>query len=244
MIICFDLDGTICTTDDKKNYNDAKLIPGMKEKINQLYASNFIKIFTARGASSGIDWTELTKKQLHYWGINYHELLMNQKPSYDLFVDDKAINAEQWRHQNLNKVSGIIAGAFDAVHPGYIKMFKMAKQVCSHLSIALHEDPSIERKKLKPILSVEDRIEILSSIKYIDDILVYKTENDLIQILKNNKFNIRFLGEDYKTNKITAPELTDEIYFIDRSHGWSTTEYKNKIYLSMKEKNESISNRP
>ena len=50
-------------------------------------------MMTARGATTGIDWSKLTEKQLNSWGLKYHELIMNQKPYGDIYVDDKAINA-------------------------------------------------------------------------------------------------------------------------------------------------------
>lgn len=129
---------------------------------------------------------------------------------------------------------GIIAGAFDIIHPGYIHMFKYAKTRCEHLTIALHIDPSIERNKLKPILSSEDRIDILSSIKYIDDIVVYNTENNLIDLLSSNIYDIRFLGEDYKNNKYTGEKIPIKVDFISRNHNWSTTKFKMAIYDSIK----------
>ena len=55
-----------------------------------------IKMFTARGATTGKDWTTLTKNQLSKWGLKYHELIMNSKPEGDLFIDDKAINAKDF----------------------------------------------------------------------------------------------------------------------------------------------------
>jgi hypothetical protein len=101
MIYCFDLDGTICTLTKDNNYTEAQPYNYMVDKINELYENNIIKIFTARGASSGVDWTDVTIKQLERWGLKYHELIMNKKPSFDLLVDDKAINAEQWKKQNI-----------------------------------------------------------------------------------------------------------------------------------------------
>ena len=65
--------------------------------------------------------------------------------------------------------TGVIAGNFDVIHPGYIKMFKECKSYCQQFIILLHTDPSIERpEKLKPILTKEERTEVLTSIKYID----------------------------------------------------------------------------
>lgn len=127
-------------------------------------------------------------------------------------------------------IKGVIAGNFDVIHPGYVKMFKECKENCDHFTILLHSDPSIERpSKLKPILNIDERIEILYSIKYIDNIKVYTYEKDLMKLLKSNKFDIRFLGDDYINKSFTGDNLNIPIYFISRNHGWSTTKFKKLI---------------
>ena len=130
---------------------------------------------------------------------------------------------------------GLIAGNFDVLHPGYIKMFKEAKLVCNNLIIALHSDPSIERpEKLKPILTVDERIEMLESITYIDKIVVYNYEKDLVDAILREKPDIRFLGDDYRNVKTyTGFGLCPEVHFFRRDHGWSTTKYKNLIKQSI-----------
>ena len=126
-----------------------------------------------------------------------------------------------------NQIIGVIAGAFDAIHPGYIYLFNECKQHCDYFLLLLHEDPSIERsEKMKPILSIKERKLILSSLRQIDEIITYKTEDDLLRILKNRKIDIRFLGDDYKEKNFTGQELDIPIHFLDRSHGWSTTKFK------------------
>ena len=126
-----------------------------------------------------------------------------------------------------NQIIGVIAGAFDAIHPGYIYLFNECKQHCDHFLLLLHEDPSIERsEKMKPILSIKERKLILSSLRQIDEIITYKTEDDLLRILKNRKIDIRFLGDDYKEKNFTGQELDIPIHFLDRSHGWSATKFK------------------
>ena len=126
-----------------------------------------------------------------------------------------------------NQIIGIIAGAFDVIHPGYIYLFNECKQHCDYFLLLLHEDPSIERsEKMKPILSIKERKLILSSLRQIDEIITYKTEDDLLRILKNRKIDIRFLGDDYKEKNFTGQELDIPIHFLDRSHGWSTTKFK------------------
>jgi len=134
-------------------------------------------------------------------------------------------------------IKGVIAGNFDIIHPGYIKTFKECKENCDHFTILLHSDPTIERPaKLKPVLSVEERIEILYSLKYIDDIKVYTYENELIELLKNGKFNIRFLGDDYINKDFTGSSLNIPIHYILRDHGWSTAKFKNLLANSFKSK--------
>ena len=125
-----------------------------------------------------------------------------------------------------NQIIGVIAGAFDAIHPGYIYLFNECKQHCDYFLLLLHEDPSIERsEKMKPILSIKERKLILSSLRQIDEIITYKTEDDLLKILKNRKIDIRFQGDDYKEKNFTGQELDIPIHFLDRSHGWSTTKF-------------------
>jgi len=125
---------------------------------------------------------------------------------------------------------GVIAGNFDVIHPGYIYMFDECKEQCDILLLLLHEDPSTERpEKIKPILSLKERIMILSSMKQIDKIITYQTEADLYNILKEKQIDIRFLGDDYKEKSFTGDDLNIPIYYLDRSHGWSTTKFKKLI---------------
>lgn len=89
-IYCFDIDGTICTTTGL-DYSSSIPIPSRIRKINELYETgSVIKLYTARGSKSGIDWRKITENQLFAWGVKYHELHMG-KPFADIYVDDKAI---------------------------------------------------------------------------------------------------------------------------------------------------------
>lgn len=126
--------------------------------------------------------------------------------------------------------TGVIAGNFDVIHPGYIKMFKECKQVCDKLIVFLHTDPSIERpSKLKPILSVEERVELLESLKYIDEVQIYTYETELYDLVESNSPDVRFLGDDYKNKTYTGSELGVPIHYLNRDHGWSTTKFKTLI---------------
>ena len=125
---------------------------------------------------------------------------------------------------------GVIAGNFDVIHPGYIKMFKECKSYCKQLIILLHIDPSIERpEKLKPILTKEERTEILTSIKYIDGIAYYTYEKELVDLIERLSPDIRFLGDDYRGKTYTGFELDVPVHYLNRDHGWSTTKFKKLI---------------
>lgn len=134
----------------------------------------------------------------------------------------------------MNKKIGVIAGAFDVLHPGYVKMFKEASANCDQLFVLLHNDPSIERShKLKPILSIDERIEMLNMIKGIYYVLPYNTENELYAYLKENDIDIRFMGDDYVDKSFTGDDLNIPIHWIKRNHNWSATKYKKLIHESL-----------
>lgn len=129
-----------------------------------------------------------------------------------------------------NYTKGVIAGNFDVLHPGYVKMFNEASDNCDCLIVLLHTDPSIERpEKLKPILSVEERKEMLLSLRSICDVFTYTYEEQLLDLLENGEFDVRFLGDDYKGRPFTGDNLDIKIHYINRDHGWSTTKFKKLI---------------
>ena len=87
---------------------------------------------------------------------------------------------------------------------------------------------------MKPTQSVDDRELILRSIRYIDGVRRYTTEKDLYNILKEDFYDVRILGTDYVNKEFTGKDLQREIYWHDRSHGYSATAFKNKIKESIK----------
>lgn len=102
MIIYVDIDDTITITNGRE-YKDAIPVKERIATINELYhQGNYIVYWTARGTKTGIDWTELTKKQLADWGVKYNELKMG-KPVYDLFIDDKNINSNNFFNEETYK---------------------------------------------------------------------------------------------------------------------------------------------
>jgi hypothetical protein len=96
-----DIDGTICNS-PSSNYSESMPIVQRITKINELFdQGNEIHYWTARGGNSGKDWSEFTKVQLAYWGCKYTTLNFN-KPTYDIWIDDKAIEAEAYFEHSSN----------------------------------------------------------------------------------------------------------------------------------------------
>ena len=100
--------------------------------------------------------------------------------------------------------------------------------------VLLHTDPSIERPhKLTPILSVEERKKMLLSLIYVEDVVRYTYEEQLLDLLKMGEFDVRFLGDDYIDKPFTGDALKIPIHYLNRDHGWSTTKYKQLISNSI-----------
>jgi histidinol phosphatase-like enzyme len=96
MLIYVDIDGTIAELSKNCNYNNSQPIQKNIDKINALYdEGNQIVYWTGRGQTTGIDWSDITLKQLKDWGCKFHELIMNKKPHFDLLIDDKAKRIEE-----------------------------------------------------------------------------------------------------------------------------------------------------
>jgi glycerol-3-phosphate cytidylyltransferase len=127
--------------------------------------------------------------------------------------------------------TGFACGVFDLFHAGHVLMLKECKDNCDYLIVALNQAINLSSDKNTPIYTIEERKLILESCKYVDEVITYSNENQLTNILKNRKIDIRFLGDDYKDNKkrITSPELVKEIFIINRDHGFSTSRIKNLI---------------
>jgi glycerol-3-phosphate cytidylyltransferase len=128
-------------------------------------------------------------------------------------------------------MTGIIAGNFDVIHPGYIEMFNEMKKYVDEIHILLHVDPSINRpEKIKPVLSVKDRKMTLMALKGVTNVSSYNSEKELSKLIIEINPEIRFLGDDYiNRTDYTGYGLPPKIIFLKRDHGWSTTKFKNLI---------------
>ncbi|HUZ92417.1 MAG TPA: adenylyltransferase/cytidyltransferase family protein [Candidatus Paceibacterota bacterium] len=147
---------------------------------------------------------------------------------------------------------GFTAGAFDLCHAGHMLMFKDCKRVCEYLIVALHTDPSLEveyRKlaknqiKNRPVMTVAERMAILEGIRYVDEIITYSTEADLRRLLETTRFDVRILGSDWKGRQYTGWEIPHVAYFHERSHNYSTSDLRSRIYQAELERLESMSSK-
>ena len=140
------------------------------------------------------------------------------------------------------KKTGFTCSCFDLFHAGHIMMLKEAKSNCDYLIVGLQTDPTIDRpEKNKPIQSVVERFIQLESCKYVDEVVVYATEKDLLDILYSYPINVRIVGEEYRDKDFTGKDLQHiEMYYNQRKHSFSTTELRGRVidrYLKEKNKN-------
>ncbi len=128
------------------------------------------------------------------------------------------------------KVVGFTAGNFDLLHPGYIYTFETAKQHCDWFVVFLQRDPSLHRKsKYKPVIPLYERYKTLMSIRYIDEVFTYQTEEELLELISIINPDVRILGEDYLGKQFTGDDLPIKVVYTTRSHDWSTTRIKDLI---------------
>ena len=138
--------------------------------------------------------------------------------------------------------TGFTCSTFDLFHAGHIMMLKEARTQCDYLIVGLQTDPTIDRplEKNKPVQSVFERYEQLKACKYVDEVLVYATEKDLVDILLSYPINVRILGNEYEHKNFTGRhECVDkgiEFYFNKRDHSFSTTELRQRVVDAEAEK--------
>jgi glycerol-3-phosphate cytidylyltransferase len=132
------------------------------------------------------------------------------------------------------KKIGIVASSFDLLHAGHVMMLREAKSNCDHLIAALQTDPTIDRpEKNKPVQTIVERYIQLSAVKYVDEIVVYATEQDLEDILEMYPIDIRILGEEYRDKDFTGREICKrrgiQLYFNKRDHRFSSSGLRKRV---------------
>ena len=135
--------------------------------------------------------------------------------------------------------TGFTCSTFDLFHAGHIMMLKEARSQCDYLLVGLQTDPTIDRPtKNKPVQGVFERFVQLQSCKYVDEVVVYATEKELMDILLSYPIDVRILGDEYATKAFTGQELDIELYFNKRKHSFSTTELRQRVVDAERNKNE------
>lgn len=129
---------------------------------------------------------------------------------------------------------GFTCSTFDLLHAGHISMLREAKDQCDYLICGLQIDPSVDRpSKNSPIQSIVERQVQLSAVKYVDEIIVYRTEQDLEDILEMFHIDIRILGDEYRDQDFTGKDICKkrgiQLYFNKRDHRFSTTALRNQV---------------
>lgn len=136
-------------------------------------------------------------------------------------------------------VTGITFSTFDLFHAGHVKMLEEAKSQCDYLIVGLQLDPSIDRpEKNKPTQTIIERYVQLRACKYIDEIIPYVTELDLIDILSSFKIDLRIIGEEYINKDFTGKSYCDKkgikIYYNRRDHRFSSSALRKQVAESEK----------
>jgi glycerol-3-phosphate cytidylyltransferase len=136
---------------------------------------------------------------------------------------------------------GIVFSAFDLLHAGHIGMLREARANCDYLIVGLQTDPTIDRptEKNKPVQTLVERYAQLNALKFVDEIVPYQTEEDVIDILELFQIDVRFLGEEYREKEFTGKDVCRkrgiELHFNKRDHRFSTSGLRKRVVAAEKE---------
>jgi glycerol-3-phosphate cytidylyltransferase len=138
---------------------------------------------------------------------------------------------------SIDERIGITCSTFDLLHTGHILMLKEAKTQCDYLIAALQVDPSYDRdNKNKPVQTLQERRIQLEAVKYVDEVIVYTTERDLMELLIVTPHDVRIVGEEYRNKDFTGKEWSEDrlidIYYNSRDHDYSSTSLRKRVKLA------------
>ena len=129
---------------------------------------------------------------------------------------------------------GLTASTFDLLHAGHVSMLREAKSQCDYLIAALQVDPSLDRSdKNPPVQTIVERQAQLHAVKYVDEVVVYCTERDLLDIINMYPIDVRILGEEYRLKDFTGKDECRnrgiQIYFNKRDHRFSSSDLRKRV---------------
>ncbi|MDG1743484.1 MAG: adenylyltransferase/cytidyltransferase family protein [Polaribacter sp.] len=141
--------------------------------------------------------------------------------------------------------TGITFSAFDLFHAGHVKMLEEAKRECDYLICGLQTDPTLDRPgKNRPVQTVVERYIQLKACKFVDEIVPYATEQDLEDVLRSFKIDVRIIGDEYASKSFTGREYCEEkgidLYFNKREHRFSSSGLRKEV---QEKENSKINNK-
>ena len=136
---------------------------------------------------------------------------------------------------------GFTCSTFDLLHAGHITMLEEAKHHCDYLIVGLQNDPTLDRpEKNVPVQTIVERQIQLAAVKYVDEIVVYNTEQDLVDLLLTLPIDVRVLGDEYKSKDFTGKDIAKQrgskIVYNGRDHSFSSTSLRKRVHISELEK--------
>ena len=146
------------------------------------------------------------------------------------------------RLKQEGKRIGITFSTFDMLHAGHIAMLSESKNHCDYLICGLQTDPTIDRPETKnrPIQSIVERQIQLSACRYVDEVVVYQTEQDLVDLLLILPLDVRILGIEYAEKDFTGrwegSERGIELVFNSRDHSFSSSSLRKRVAHAETEK--------
>lgn len=143
--------------------------------------------------------------------------------------------SQQHEDYNPGPRVGITFSTFDLLHAGHIMMLAEAKRQCDYLIAGLQMDPTLDRpEKNAPTQTVVERYIQLRGCQYVDEIVPYSTEQDLEDILRSFKLDVRIVGEEYKNKDFTGRKYCEEkgieLYYNSRDHRFSSSGLRKIVY--------------
>jgi len=134
------------------------------------------------------------------------------------------------------KKIGFNCSSFDLLHAGHVTMLKMEKELCDYLKVGLQVDPTVDRPgiKNKPVQTIYERYVQVQACKYVDEILLYESESDLLNLIMTQDIHIRFLSDEYLNRDFTGKQYCldhgIELYYHVRKHTFSSTDLRVRTY--------------
>lgn len=124
-----------------------------------------------------------------------------------------------------SNIKVFVNGTFDVLHPGHINLLKTARQLGDYLFVGIDTDVRVKEKKgnSRPFNNENTRKYILENIKYVDEVKLFGTDDELKKLIKNYQPDIMMVGSDWKDKNIIGSEYAKQLIFFDRDEQFSTT---------------------